>query len=201
MLDSIDERASCLPISFRLRRYFCRRAALAGTAPGATILQKFELPMQGSPLLRCAALVALSGVCTANSLPAGRLDHRSFSGHPEWQRRTRKLVAVCVRARVTVCGCVCRPVPSPTHYFLIQNSSVFAANRPQSCSCRSIARPRALRCASLFLRLYVFLCLCVSLSLSSSVSVSLCVSLCLSLRALASHVSPPEQDQPHGLRS
>lgn len=37
--------------------------------------------MQGSPLLRCVALAVLSGVCTAKSHLAGRLDYHSFAGH------------------------------------------------------------------------------------------------------------------------
>ena len=111
----------------------------------------------------------------AGSTTAASADTRSGSDEPE-----NSLRCVRTRVRVTVCGSVSR-----TDNFLIQNSSVFAANRPQSCSCRSIARPRALRCASLFLRLYLSLRLCVSVSLSFSVSVSLSLppslSVCLSL--------------------
>ena len=70
-------------------------------------------PRQNMLVLRRAALVAvvasgLCAACTATHAPAppvplrylrpGRLDHRSFDGQPEWQRRTRKLVAAAEAA-------------------------------------------------------------------------------------------------------
>ena len=139
--------------------------------------------MQGSPLLRCAALVALSGVCTANSLPAGRLDHRSFSGHPEWQRRTRKLVAVCARARARDCVWLCVS-PCPLSHSLFPHTKLTSLRGEQAAELQ-LPLYRAAASATMCLSLSPSLRLSVSLCLSVSFFLRFCVSLCLSLSLFA----------------